>query len=139
NDMLQVVVFALLFGAAAGLAGERGRPLVKLCDAGAQILFKMTGLVMKLAPFGVAAAMASSLARQGMGMLLPLAKLTIVFYLAVAVFVTLLLTFATLVMRIPLKPFWRAARQPVLLAFFTSSSEAALPIALERMEAFGVP
>ncbi|HJZ87439.1 MAG TPA: dicarboxylate/amino acid:cation symporter, partial [Polyangia bacterium] len=139
NDVLQVVVFALLFGLGAAAAGARARPVLDLCDAGAQILFKVTGLVMKLAPFGVAAALAAALGKQGIAMLVPLAKLTAVFYLALACFVTLLLGFVRAVLRIPLRPFWRAAKEPVLIAFSTSTSEAALPIALERMEEYGVP
>jgi proton glutamate symport protein len=139
NDVLQVAVFAILFGAATAAVGARAKPVVDLCEAGVQILFQLTQLVMKTAPVGVFAAIAASIGSHGPGVLLPLTKLIAVFYLALAVFVTLLLAAARILFRVPLREFWSAARPAVTLAFSTASSESALPLAMERMEEFGVP
>lgn len=138
NDVLQVAVFALLIGAAAAAAGNRAKPVVDLCESAVQILFQLTRLVMKTAPIGVFAAIAASVGSHGLAILFPLGKLIAVFYLALAVFVVLLLGAAVLLFGVPLRPFWSAARPAVTLAFATTSSESALPLALERMERFGV-
>jgi proton glutamate symport protein len=139
NDVLQVAVFALLIGASAAAAGSRAKPVVDLCESAVQILFQLTRLVMKTAPIGVFAAIAASVGLHGLAILFPLGKLIAVFYLALAVFLVLLLGTAALLFGVPLRAFWSAARPAVTLAFATTSSESALPLAMERMERFGVP
>ncbi|HXW97300.1 MAG TPA: dicarboxylate/amino acid:cation symporter [Gemmatimonadales bacterium] len=139
NDVLQVAVFAILFGAAVGAVGAQAKPVVDLCEAAVQILFRLTRLVMKVAPVGVFAAIAASVGTHGLGVLLPLAKLIGVFYLALGIFATLLLAAARVLFRVPTRAFWSAARPAVTLAFSTASSESALPLAMERMERYGVP
>jgi len=142
GEVLQVVVFSVLFGIAMVMAGvEPGRPahsLLKLCEGLAQAMFKLTEIVMWTAPFGVLGAVAASIGRQGLGVLWPLAKLVGTLYGALAVFVVLVLGGTIALFRIPLGRFWAAVKEPTLIAFSTSSSEAALPSALENMEAMGV-
>jgi proton glutamate symport protein len=139
NDVLQVVVFAFLFGAACVAAGERSRPVVEFCAALAEVMFWFTRFVMYLAPLGVGAAIAVTIGSKGVGVLFALGKLIATMYAASALFVVLVLGPVIVLFRIPLGRFCRAVRQPFLIAFSTASSEAALPLALEDMEEFGVP
>jgi proton glutamate symport protein len=139
NDALQIVVFALLFGAACAAVGAKAEPVVSFCSALAEVMFRYTRYVMYLAPVGVAAAIAVTVGSRGMGVLLGLGKLVLTMYGALVLFVALVLGGVVLLARIPARPFYRAAREPFLIAFSTASSEAALPLALENMERFGVP
>ena len=139
NDVLQVVVFSFLFGAACSAAGAKAAPVVSFCSALAEVMFKYTKYVMYLAPFGVGAAMAVTVGTKGLGVLFGLGKLVAAMYAAQALFVVLVLGAVVAVARIPLGGFYRAVREPFLIAFSTASSEAALPLALENMEGFGVP
>jgi len=137
GDVLQIVVFSTLFAMAVSAA--HAKPIVELCESLAEVMFKYTGFVMKLAPFGVAAAMAATVGHHGLGVLLSLGKLIGTLYLALAIFVLAVLLPIALMARVPLKKFLVAVREPVLLAFSTTSSEAALPKALLAMESIGVP
>lgn len=139
NDALQIVVFALLFGAACAAVGAKAEPVVSFCSALAEVMFRYTRYVMYLAPVGVAAALAVTVGSKGMGVLLGLGKLVLTMYGALVLFVALVFGGVVLLARIPARPFYRAVREPFLLAFSTASSEAALPLALENMERFGVP
>jgi proton glutamate symport protein len=139
NDALQIVVFALLFGAACAAIGAKAEPVVSFCSALAEVMFRYTRYVMYLAPVGVAAAIAVTVGSKGMGVLLGLGKLVLTMYGALVLFVALVLGGVVLLARIPARPFYRAVREPFLIAFSTASSEAALPLALENMERFGVP
>ena len=139
GEVLQLVVFSLLFGAACAAIGERARPVVDFARSLAEVMFKYTGYVMWLAPLGVGAAMAATLGNEGPGVLVGLGKLILTMYAAQAVFLFLVLGAVMWIVRIPVGRFWRAAREPFLIAFSTASSEAALPRALENMERFGVP
>jgi len=139
NDILQVVVFALLFGAACATIGARAKPVVEFCSSLAEVMFRYTRYVMYLAPLGVGAAIAVTVGSKGIGVLFGLGKLIATMYVASALFVLLVLVPVAILFRIPLAPFYRAVRQPFLIAFSTSSSEAALPLALENMQEFGVP
>jgi proton glutamate symport protein len=139
NDVLQVVVFATFFGVGLAATGEKGRPVATLLDAVAQVMFKVTGYVMWFAPIGVMAAVAATVGAKGLGILLTLGKLVASMYLGYALFLILVGGGALLIARIPIAAFVRAVREPVLIAFTTASSEAALPKALEAMERFGVP
>jgi proton glutamate symport protein len=139
NDALQIVVFAFLFGAACAAVGAKAQPVVAFCSALAEVMFRYTRYVMYLAPLGVGAALAVTVGSKGLGVLFGLGKLILTMYASLAVFVVVLLAASLGLARIPLGSFYRAVREPFLIAFSTASSEAALPLALENMERFGVP
>jgi proton glutamate symport protein len=139
NDVLQIVVFSFLFGAACASVGAKAAPVVSFAGSLADVMFRYTAYVMYLAPFGVGAAIAVTVGAEGAGVLVGLGKLVLTMYAAMALFIALVLGAVLALFRIPLGPFYRAAREPFLIAFSTSTSEAALPLALENMERFGVP
>jgi proton glutamate symport protein len=139
NDVLQVVVFAFLFGAACAAIGAKAAPVVAFCGSLAEVMFQYTKYVMYLAPFGVGAAIAVTVGSKGIGVLFGLSKLILTMYGAAVLCVLLILWPAIPLFRIPASKFYRAVREPVMIAFSTASSEAALPLALENMESFGVP
>jgi len=139
NDVLQVVVFAFLFGAACAAIGAKAAPVVAFCGSLAEVMFRYTKYVMYLAPFGVGAAIAVTVGSKGIGVLFGLSKLILTMYGAAVLCVLLILWPAIPLFRIPAGKFYRAIREPVMIAFSTASSEAALPLALENMERFGVP
>ena len=139
NDVLQIVVFSFLFGAACSAIGAKADPVVTFATALADVMFRYTGYVMYLAPLGVGAAIAVTVGAKGAGVLLGLGKLVLTVYLAMALFLVVVLGAVIALFRIPLGRFYRAVREPFLIAFSTSTSEAALPLALENMERFGVP
>ena len=139
GDILQIVVFATIFGVALAAIGEKGRPLVQLLDAVAHVMFRFTGYVMRLAPIGVLAAIAATVGGRGVAILVTLGKLVLVMYGSLVIFVVVVMGGAALLIRVPFLAFLRTIREPFLIAFTTASSEAALPKALEVMERFGVP
>ena len=139
GDVLEIVVFAFLFGAACAAVGPKAKPVVAFCESLAEVMFRYTNYVMCLAPFGVAAAIAVTVASKGSGVLFGLGKLILTMYAAQSIFVALVLGSIVMLFRIPAAAFYRAVREPFLIAFSTASSEAALPRALENMEQFGVP
>jgi Na+/H+-dicarboxylate symporter len=139
NDVLQMVVFFFLFGAACSAIGAKAQPVVDFAGSVAEVMFRFTKYVMYLAPLGVGAAIAVTVGKNGIAVLGNLGKLVATLYAAELLFVFLVLGSALTIARVPLVNFWRAARQPFLIAFSTASSEAALPLALENMERFGVP
>ncbi len=139
GDVLQIVVFAFLFGAACAAIGAKAKPVVAFCESLAEVMFRYTNYVMYLAPLGVGAAIAVTVASKGAGVLFGLGKLILTMYAAQIIFVILVLGSVAMLFRIPVAAFYRAAREPFLIAFSTASSEAALPRALENMEQFGVP
>jgi proton glutamate symport protein len=139
NDVLQMVVFFFLFGAACSAIGAKALPVVNFAGAVAEIMFRYTKYVMYVAPFGVGAAIAVTIGSKGIGVLFGLGKLVGTLYLAQALCVVLVLGSSLVIAGVPIGRFWQAARQPFLIAFSTASSEAALPLALENMERFGVP
>jgi proton glutamate symport protein len=139
NDVLQVVVFAFLFGAACAAIGAKAAPVVTFCSSLAEVMFRYTKYVMYLAPLGVGAALAVTVGSKGVAVLFGLGKLILTLYATLAIFVVAGLGAVILIARIPLAAFYRAVREPFLIAFSTASSEAALPLALENMEQFGVP
>ncbi len=140
NDVLQVVIYALLFGIALSRVGPKHKQtLLDFFDAVTAVMFKFTGLVMCLAPIGVGAAIAVTVGQNGLGILVNLGKLVFSLYAALAVFVLCVLVPVMWITRIPVGRFFRTVREPALLAFSTATSEAALPDALRLMEKFGVP
>jgi proton glutamate symport protein len=140
NQVLQVAVFAILFGIAlARLPETRRTPMLKFCESLAETMFAFTNLVMYFAPVGVGAAMAYTVGHLGIGVLLPLGKLLFTGYCALIAFLLLILLPIASMARLPLGRFVKAVAEPATIAFATSTSEAALPRAMEAMEAFGVP
>ncbi|MBI1898899.1 MAG: cation:dicarboxylase symporter family transporter [Acidobacteria bacterium] len=139
GEVLQIVVFSLLFGAACATVGAAAQPLVSFAESLAEVMFRYTKYVMYLAPFGVGAAIAATVAGKGAAVLWGLGRLLITMYVAQIIFVVFVLGAVILIARVPLARFVRAAREPFLIAFSTASSEAALPRALQNMEQFGVP
>src|SRR5258706_11641951 len=141
NEMLQIVFWSVLF--AIGLTQVRGRPketMLGFCEAVAEVMFKFTGIVMKFAPFAVAAALAVTVGKPGgLRNLQSLALVVITLYVALVVFGLFVLYPVARIARVPIGAFTAAVKEPALIAFSTASSEAALPKAMERMEAFGVP
>ena len=139
GDVLEIVVFAFLFGAACAAIGAKAGPVVAFCESLAEVMFRYTRYVMYLAPLGVGAAIAVTVGTKGFGVLFGLGKLILTMYVALVLFVVLVLGAVVLLARIPVRRFYQAVREPFLIAFSTASSEAALPLALENMEQFGVP
>jgi proton glutamate symport protein len=139
GDVLQMVVFFFLFGAACAAIGKKAEPVVEFAGSVATIMFRYTKYVMYVAPFGVGAAIAVTIGKNGPKVLFSLGKLVGTLYLAQGLFVVLVLGSALLMAGVPLGAFIKAARQPFVLAFSTASSEAALPLALENMERLGIP
>jgi proton glutamate symport protein len=140
NDVLQVLVFSLLFGAALANVGSRIRePVVRVLEGVAEAMFKFTGYVMAYAPIGIGAALAVTVSQSGLAVLRQLGVLIVVCYAALAVFILGVLLPLALVARVPLRSFLRAAREPSLIAFSAASSDAALPHAMKALEAYGVP
>lgn len=140
GQVLQIVVFAVLFGIGlAQVPAEKRKPLLDVTEGLAEVMFKFTNMVMLFAPIGVGAAIAYTVGHMGLGILVNLAKLVATLYVALAVFILLVLIPVALLFRIDIPRFSKAIAEPVSLAFATTSSEAALPRAMEQMEAFGVP
>ncbi len=140
NQILQVAVFALLFGIALAFVPQAKRELMlKFCESLTATMFSFTNLVMYFAPIGVGAAMAYTVGHMGIGVLLPLGKLLATGYAALLAFLLLVLVPIAVLTQVPLAKFLRAVAEPATIAFATSTSEAALPRAMEAMEAFGVP
>jgi proton glutamate symport protein len=139
GDILQVVIFSMFFGIAVAAIGAKGQPVLDLMESTAQAMFKFTGYVMAFAPVGVFAAIAATVGSKGLGILLTLGKLVGLMYLGLAVFALIVLGVVSYLIRVPFLTFVKAIREPMLIAFTTASSEAALPKALEIMERFGVP
>jgi proton glutamate symport protein len=138
--VLQVVVFSILFAMGLALVPEpKRRPMLAFAESLSETMFKVTNLVMYVAPIGVFGAIAYTVGHLGLGVLLPLAKLLTTMYVALVFFIAGVLFPIALLARVPIKRFLRAAAEPVTIAFATASSEAALPRAMERMESFGVP
>jgi proton glutamate symport protein len=140
DQILQVAVFGLIFGLALGrLKEEQRAPLLRVAGSLTQTMFAFTNIVMYYAPIGVGAALAYTVANGGLSVMTSLAKLLVTLYIALIVFALLALLPAALLARVPLREFLSAVAEPATIAFATSTSEAALPRAMESMEAFGVP
>jgi proton glutamate symport protein len=139
NDALQIVVFAFLFGAACAAIGAKAEPVIRFCESLAEVMFRFTRYVMRLAPIGVGAAIAVTVGSKGIHVLFGLGTLILTMYVASILCILLVLFPALPLLGIPLRPFYKAVREPFLIGFSTASSEAALPLALENMELFGVP
>ena len=139
GDVLQIVAFAVLFAMAVSALGEKGRPILRAMESLSQIMFRFTGYVMLFAPIGVGAAMAHTIATQGLGVLKNLGMLIGSLYLALVILVVFVFGAVALIARVPIRKFVKAVREPATIAFATTSSESALPKAMEVMERLGVP
>jgi proton glutamate symport protein len=140
GEILQVVVFSVLFGIALALVPEeRRRPLLAFTESLAETMFKFTNIVMLFAPIGVGAAIAYTIGHLGIGILVNLLKLLLTMYMACIAFIVLVLLPVAWFVGVPLRRFAAAVAEPCSIAFATASSEAALPRAMENMEALGVP
>lgn len=139
NDVLQIVAFSLIFAVALAAVGEKGRPVLVFCESLSEIMFKFTNNIMHFAPWGVGAAMAVTVGSKGLGVLKNLAMMILTLYGALAVFIIVVLGAVALIIRLPIRRFIQLVREPALLAFTTTSSESAFPMAMENMERLGVP
>ncbi len=140
GQILQVAVFAVFFGIAlASLSEAKRAPVLRLCESLSEVMFKFTNVVMYFAPIGVGAAMAFTVGHMGLGVLVNLGKLLLTLYLALAAFGVLVMLPVALLAGVPVRRFLAAVAEPATIAFATATSEAALPRAMEAMEALGVP
>ncbi len=137
GDVLQIVVFTMLF--AIAVSATKATMIVQFCEQLSTVMFKYTGYVMKFAPIGVACAMAATVGHHGVSVLVSLGKLVGTLYLALFVFIVVVLLPIAMFARIPIKRFAQAVKEPMLIAFSTTSSEAAFPKAMLNMESIGVP
>lgn len=140
NKVLQIVVFAVVFGIGLAMVQEKKRkPLVDLMESLAETMFKYTNIIMYFAPIGVGAAMAYTVGHMGIDILKNLFMLLATLYGALIVFLSCVLLPIALYMKVPIKNFIQALKEPVSIAFATTSSDAALPKVMSNMEKFGVP
>ncbi len=140
NEVLQIVFFAIIFAVALSqVQGPAKTFMLTACESLSEVMFKFVGIVMKFAPIGIGAAIAVTVGRSGLGVLHNLIVLVLSLYGALIAFVLFVLLPVALVFKVPIRRFWQATREPWLIAFTTASSEAALPLALQRMERLGVP
>ena len=140
GDVLPIVVFSILFGISLALLPEpKKRPVLEFTEGLAETMFKFTNIIMHFAPFGVGAAIAVTVGHLGLDILMYLLKLLFTLYGALLVFIAVVLVPVALFFKVPIRKFIRAISEPVSIAFATTSSESALPKAMENMEKLGVP
>lgn len=140
NDVLQVVFWSVMFAISLALIkGEAKQSMLKWVEGLTEVMFKFVGIVMKYAPIGIGAALAVTVSHSGVGVLKNLATLVLTLYGALVVFALVAFVPVMYFMRIPFKAFYRAVKDPAIVAFSTTSSDAALPLAMQNMQKFGVP
>jgi proton glutamate symport protein len=140
GDVLPIVVFSVIFGIGLAMVKEEKRkPMLMFSESLAETMFKFTNIIMHFAPFGVGAAIAVTVGHLGLDILFSLVKLLLTLYAALLVFLGVVLSSIAYFLKIPIRQFIEAVSEPVAIAFATTSSESALPIAMENMEKFGVP
>jgi len=140
GQVLQVVIFSILFGIAVALVKEKFQsPMIRFAESLSAVMFKFTNIIMYFAPFAVFAALAFSVGHMGIGILINLGKLLVTLYVALLFLFILVFFPVMLILKVPIRDFFRAVLEPATIAFATTSSEAALPVAMENMERFGVP
>jgi proton glutamate symport protein len=140
GNILQIVIFSIIFGIALSMLGEKYKsPMLKLTASLTETMFKFTGIVMYFAPIAVFASIAYTIGHMGTDVLFTLLKLLVTLYVALLAFLILVLLPVALLFRIPVLKFMTAVSKPASIAFATANSESALPSAMESMEAFGVP
>nr|HMT28653.1 cation:dicarboxylase symporter family transporter [Bacteroidia bacterium] len=140
GQVLQIVVFSIIFGIALAMLSEKKRqPMLNFAEGLSDVMFKFTNIIMYFAPIGVGAAIAYTVGHMGLGILVNLFHLLATLYIALIVFMLVVLLPVALIIKLPIKKFISAISEPVSIAFATTSSEAALPRAMEAMEKLGVP
>jgi len=139
GQVLQVVVFSIIFAFALSMVHGKKKAILDLCDSLAETMFKFTGIVMRYAPIGVGAAIAVAVGSKGLSVLVNLGMLIGTFYACAVFFVLVVFIPVMVIFKVPIKRFFQAVKEPALIAFSTTSSEAALPKAMLAMEGFGVP
>ena len=140
NEVLQIVFFAIIFAVAlARVQGQNKVTMLSVLESLSDVMFKFTAIVMAFAPFGIGAAIAVTIGASGLGVLKNLGSLVLTLYAALIVLVVGVFIPVMLLFRIPIRRFIRTVKEPWLIAFSTASSEAALPLAMQKMERFGVP
>jgi proton glutamate symport protein len=140
NEVLQIVFYVIIFAVALSrVQGDGKRFLLSFCEAVSEVMFKFVNIVMYYAPIGIGAAIAVTISKSGLGVLRNLGMLVGTLYGALVVFAVCVLLPVAVLFKVPLRRFIQAVREPWLIAFTTASSEAALPLAMERMEQLGVP
>jgi proton glutamate symport protein len=140
GQILQIVIFSIIFGIAVAMVKEKYRlPMIKFSESLAEVMFKFTNIVMYFAPVAVFAAIAYTVGHMGLDILFNLFKLLATLYVALIIFLLFVLLPVALIFKIPIRPFLRAVSEPATIAFATSNSESALPSAMESMEKFGIP
>jgi proton glutamate symport protein len=140
GKVLQIVVFSVLFAIGLAMLKENAkRPMLRACESLSEAMFKFTNIIMYFAPIGIGAAMAVTVGHLGIGVLKNLLMLVLTLYAALIVFIFAVLLPVAMIIKLPIKKFVQAIREPVSIAFATTSSDSALPKAMENMEKFGVP
>ena len=140
NDALQIVFFSIVFAIALSqIPGAAKWVVLAFCESVSEVMFKLVDLIMKVAPFGIGGAIAATIGRSELGVLGSLGALVLTMYGALIVFALLVLLPIAIMAGAPIREFVRATKTPWLVAFTTASSEAALPIAIQKMEKLGVP
>jgi proton glutamate symport protein len=140
GQILQIVIFSIIFGIAVAMVKEKYRtPMIRFSESLAEVMFKFTNIVMYFAPVAVFAAIAYTVGHMGLDILYNLFKLLATLYVALIFFLGFVLVPVALIFKIPIRPFIRAVSEPATIAFATSNSESALPSAMEAMEKFGIP
>jgi proton glutamate symport protein len=140
GQVLQIVIFSLIFGMGAAMVEEKKRkPIIEFCESLSEVMFKFTAVIMYLAPFAVGAALAHTVSTLGFSVLQNLLQLVGTLYLALIAFLLLVLVPVGWLVGLPFRDFIKAISEPVSIAFATTSSESALPKAMESMEKLGVP
>lgn len=138
-DMLQIIFFSCIFAISAAKAGKDGQKVIDLSRDITHIMFNVTHYVMKVSPIGIFGAIAYTIATYGLDVLIPLLKLIGTLYLAIAIFLVILIVGAAIMTKTNMWGFLKIIKEPMVLAFTTSASEAALPIAMEKLERIGIP
>ncbi len=140
GQILQIVIFSVIFGIALAMVKEKYRsPMLRFSESLAETMFKFTNIIMYFAPVAVFAAISYTVGHMGLDILYNLFKLIATLYIALSIFLLFILVPVALIFRIPIKPFIKAVSEPATIAFATSNSESALPAAMESMEKFGIP
>ena len=140
GQVLQIVIFSVLFGIAVAMLKDKfKRPMLVFTEALSETMFKFTSIIMYFAPFAVFAAISYSIGHMGLEIFVNLFKLLATLYVSLIVFLVGVLLPIALILKIPVRKFINAISEPVAIAFATTSSESALPVAMERLEEFGVP
>lgn len=139
GNMLAIIFFSILFGLGVAAIGEKGKPILHFFQGTADAMFYMTNQIMKLAPIGVFALIGVTVSKFGVSSLIPLSKLIILVYVAMAVFVFVVLGLVAKMVKVNIFNLIKILKDELILAYSTASSEAVLPKLIEKMEKFGVP